>query len=82
MLKIYLRKVFTRGFYPTKSSNWYKNKGYIGENLQQQFADFLGKQSKEGSRYFKEFQPLSLTRQFIPSGKYNLTRTMYKKTAA
>ncbi len=72
MLKIYLRKVFTRGFYPTKSSNWYKNKGYIGENLQQQFADFLGKQSKEGSRYFKEFQPLSLTRQFIPSGKYNL----------
>lgn len=72
MLKIYLRKVFTRGFYPTKSSNWYKNKGYIGENLQQQFADFLSKQSKEGSRYFKEFQSLSLTRQFIPSGEHEL----------
>lgn len=72
MFKIYLRKIFARGFYPTKSTNWFKNKGYIGETLQQQFADFLSKQSKEGSRYFKEFQSLSLTRQFIPSGKYNL----------
>lgn len=72
MLKTYLQKVFAQGFYPTKSANWYKDKGYIGENLQQQFADFLSKQSKEGARYFKEFQSLSLTRQFIPSGKDNL----------
>ena len=72
MLKIYLRKVFAHGFYPTKSNNWYKNKGYTGDTLQRQFASFLRKQHKEGSRYFEEFQSLSLTRQFIPSGKYNL----------
>ena len=72
MFKLYLRKVFTRGFYPTKSANWYKNKGYVGDDEQQQFADFLGKQSIEGARYFKEFQSLSFTRQYIPSGIYKL----------
>jgi len=72
MFKLYMRNVFTRGFYPTKSTNWYKNKGYVGDDAQQQFADFLGKQSIEGSVYFKEFQSLSFTRQYIPSGVYKL----------
>lgn len=72
MLKLYLRRLFANKFYPTKYSNWYKEKGYIGEDLQQQFADFLSQQSQKGALYFKEFQSSSLTRQFIPSGKENL----------
>lgn len=72
MLKLYLRRLFANKFYPTKYFNWYKEKGYIGENLQQQFSDFLSKQSQKGALYFKEFQSLSLSRQFIPSGKENL----------
>ena len=67
MLKLYLRRIFACQFYPTRYSNWYKEKGYVGESLQQQFADFLRKQSQKGALYFKEFQLLSLTRQFIPS---------------
>lgn len=84
MLKFYLRRVFACKFYPTKCINWYEEKGYIGENLQQQFADFLNKQSQKGSLYFEEFQSLSLTRQFIPSGKDNLDSvliTPHKKIA-
>jgi hypothetical protein len=72
MLKMYLRKTFRQGFYPTKSLNWYKNKGYLGEDLEQQFADFLSKQSLEDSLYFHEFQSLTLTRQFIASGQSQL----------
>lgn len=72
MLKFCLCRVLAYKFYPTKGSNWYEEKGYLGENLQQQFADFLSKQSQDGALYFREFQSLSLTRQFIPSGKDNL----------
>lgn len=72
MLKFCLRRVFACKFYPTKCKNWYEDKGYLGENLQEQFADFLNKQFQKGALYFKEFQSLSLTRQFIPSGKDNL----------
>ncbi len=82
MFKIYLRKVFTRGFYPTRSLNWYKNKGYVGEDLQQQFADFLSKQSIDGSRYFKEFQSLSFTRQYIQSGEHKLDSVLVVPDAA
>jgi hypothetical protein len=69
---MYLRKTFRQGFYPTKSVNWYKNKGYQGEGPDQQFADFLSKQTLENSLYFKEFQSLILTRQYIASGEKHL----------
>lgn len=72
MLKFCLSKILTKVLYPTKSFNWYINKGYTGKNLHQQFIDFINKQSLEGAQYFKEFRFLNLTRQFIPSIKGNL----------
>jgi hypothetical protein len=82
MLKFYLRKFFARGFYPTESLNWYKSKGYMGEDLQQQFNDFLKKQNHEESRYFSEFQSISLSRSFIPSGEYGLDSVLVTPDAA
>ena len=78
MLRFILRRFFASKFYPTQSTNWYKDHNYLGLNLKEQFADFLSKQSQKGAIYFKEFQSLNLKRQFILSGQHILDSVLIK----
>ncbi len=68
MLREYLRKLFAREFYPTKSTDWYKNKGYVGANMEERFADFVSSQKQSGAIFYHEFQELQLSRHIIASG--------------
>lgn len=72
MLHKILAKFFCKKFYPTKNLNWYKNKGYKGNNAEEVFADFLLKQSDTGSQFFDCFQNLSIKRFSISSEEYLL----------
>jgi len=68
MPREYLRKFFAKEFYPTKSIDWYKNKGYIGADAASKFNDFVASQKQKDGVFYKEFQELQLSRQFISSG--------------
>ncbi len=72
MLKNYLRKFFAASFYPTNSDDWYKSKGYDGQDSLEQFSQFLFSQGQEGAVFYDEFKSLNLKRQFIQSGEYKL----------
>lgn len=72
MIKNYLRKFFASTFYPTNSEDWYKSKGYNGQDEQEQFSQFLSSQDQEGAVFYNEFKSLNLKRQFIQSGEYKL----------
>lgn len=72
MIKECFRKKFAQAFYPTRKGNWYKNKGYKGEGLQEQFIDFVNQQKKPGAIFFEEFKSLKLKRKFISSGQHQL----------
>jgi len=67
-----LRKFLAACFYPTNSEDWYKSKGYGGEDEQEQFSQFLSSQTHEESSFYDEFKSLDLRRQFIQSGGYKL----------
>jgi hypothetical protein len=68
----YLRKFFAAYCYPTNSEDWYKSKGYDGQDEQEQFSQFLSSQAQEGSLFYDEFKSVDLKRQFIQSGEYKL----------
>jgi len=72
MLQIFLRKFFAKTFYPTNSNDWYKNKGYKGQDDAARFANFLARQRERGARFYNEFTSLQLTRQYIQSGSNQL----------
>ena len=72
MIKIFLRKFFCRHIYQPKSKDWYQEKGYIGKDHYERFADFLTQQKKHAAVFYHEFKGLVLSRQFISSGKYFL----------
>lgn len=71
-LKEYLQKLFARRLYPVSKRDWYKNKGYMGENSQEKFNNFLLAQTKPNSPLFGEFEFLDITRQFIKSTQFKL----------
>ncbi len=72
MIRNYLRKFFATSFYPTNSDDWYKSKGYHGQDSLEQFSQFLSSQDQEGAVFYDEFKSLNLKRQFIQSGEYKL----------
>lgn len=72
MLKFLLRKFFAKQFYPTNSRNWYKSKKYKGQNAAELFDNFLSSQKNPQALFYKEFQSLKLTRQYINSGAQTL----------
>ena len=72
MIRNYLRKFFAASFYPTNSDDWYKSKGYNGQDSLEQFSQFLSSQDQEGAVFYDEFKSLNLKRQFIQSGEYKL----------
>ncbi|RTK92357.1 MAG: hypothetical protein EKK61_04845 [Rickettsiales bacterium] len=67
MLKQYLQKFFANKFYPTTKRDWYAEKGYVGNNDQEKFINFLQNQQFEGEKFHTEFQSVNLSRQFISS---------------
>jgi len=67
-----LCKFLAAYFYPTNSEDWYKSKGYGGQDEQEQFSQFLYSQAQEESLFHDEFKSLDLKRQFIQSGEYKL----------
>jgi len=72
MIKNYLRKFFAASFYPTNSEDWYKSKGYDGQDQLEQFSQFLSSQDQEESIFYDEFKSLDLKRQFIQAGEYKI----------
>ena len=72
MIREYLQKFFAKEFYPTKSLNWYKNKGYVGANSAAQFEDFVSSQKQSGAIFYNEFQELQFSRNTIISGSDKL----------
>lgn len=69
MLQRFLRNYFCKRLYPTNRTDWYKKKGYVGENDQVIFADFLKRQRQKDSVFYKSFAGLNLKRFKVQSGK-------------
>ena len=64
-----LQKMIANILFPSNSSDWYASKGYkadaeIGADA---FDDFITKQSKPDSQYYKEFQNLNWQRDMVSS---------------
>lgn len=68
MLKKFLSYVFCKRFYPTVRRDWYKNKGYFGNDKQEIFQDFLKSQRQVTGKYYSCFQDLDLARFGVRSG--------------
>jgi hypothetical protein len=80
MLKKILGKLFAKLIYPTKRRNWYKNKGYHGDDEMEQFNNFVLSQKNKDAIFYKEFRNLKLKRQFINSGDHRLDSVMISVT--
>ncbi len=65
MLKKILQKYFVKKFYPCIKRDWYVDKGYVGLDDQERFDHFIKMQKSEDAIFYKEFQHVCLSRQFI-----------------
>ena len=78
MIKEYLKKYFAKSFYPTRITDWYLSKGYLGKNHQESFASFFSAQKIKGAVFYEEFKSLhNITRQFIKSGNHKIDSVIF-----
>lgn len=68
MLRKHLSKFFCKRFYPARHRDWYKNKGYVGDNDQEIFGNFLSKQRLEDGIFYDCFIDLQISRFKVQSG--------------